>query len=244
MPKTSAEYKNLTLEEFTKAARIYEKKNAGIYKVCRKDYPDILEELEREPFEDLLDAGCGPGSMIAILAESIPGKRYVGVDLAPAMIEAARRKNLPGAKFVVGDCENLPFPPESFDVMLCANSAHHYPNVEGFYQSVHRCLRPGGRLILRDFTSDSPVVRWLATHVEMPLAHVCGRGHAAPGRCATRSRSRWHERGEQRDSQGRSTPPGGAQAQARCLLRTQEGHLSVTLSTGMAERAQFPHLFT
>lgn len=176
MPKTSAEYKSLTLKEFTQAAGAYEKKNAGIYNVCRKDYPDILEELEREPFEDLLDAGCGPGPMIAILQEKMPGKRYVGIDLTPAMIDAANSKNLPDAEFVVGDCENLPFPPDSFDVILCANSAHHYPEIEKFYQSAYRCLRPGGRLIMRDFTSDSTVVRWLATHFEMPLAHAFGHG--------------------------------------------------------------------
>lgn len=176
MSKTSGEYKKLTIKEFTEAEQIYEKKNAGIYNICRKDYPDILEELKKETFTDLLDAGCGPGSMIAILEEKIPGKHYVGIDLTPAMIENARHKNLPDAEFIVGDCENLPFPDSSFDVIICANSAHHYPDIKLFYQSVYRCLRPGGRLVLRDFTSDNPVIRWLVTHLEMPLAHISGHG--------------------------------------------------------------------
>lgn len=176
MPKTSAEYKNLTIKEFTKAEQVYEKNNAGIYKICRKDYPDILRELELEPFEDLLDAGCGPGSMIAILEEKMPGKHYTGMDLTPAMIEEAGRKHLPDAEFITGDCENMPFPDDSFDVILCSNSAHHYPEIEKFYQSVCRCLRPGGRLILRDFTSDNPIIRWAVAHLEMPLAHASGHG--------------------------------------------------------------------
>ena len=53
------EYKKLSIKEFTKAAGRYESSHAGIYEMCKKDYPDILEELEKESFRDLLDAGCG-----------------------------------------------------------------------------------------------------------------------------------------------------------------------------------------
>ena len=49
------EYKKLSINEFTKAAGRYESNHAGIYEMCKKDYPDILEELEKEPFNDLLD---------------------------------------------------------------------------------------------------------------------------------------------------------------------------------------------
>ena len=47
------EYKKLSIKEFTKAAGRYESNHAGIYEMCKKDYPDILEELEKEPFRDL-----------------------------------------------------------------------------------------------------------------------------------------------------------------------------------------------
>ena len=66
------EYKKLSIAEFTKAAGRYESNHAGIYEMCKKDYPDILEELEKEPFRDLLDAGCGPAPMISLLAEKYP----------------------------------------------------------------------------------------------------------------------------------------------------------------------------
>ena len=55
---TSEEYKKLSVDEFTKAAERYEGNHAGIYEMCKKDYPDILNELESETFTDLLDAGC------------------------------------------------------------------------------------------------------------------------------------------------------------------------------------------
>lgn len=62
----------LSISEFTKAAGRYESNHAGIYEMCKKDYPDILEELEKEPFNDLLDAGCGPAPMISLLSEKYP----------------------------------------------------------------------------------------------------------------------------------------------------------------------------
>ena len=88
---TDEEYKNMSVKEFTKAAKNYESDHAGIYKMCKKDYPDILEELEKEDFSDLLDAGCGPAPMISLLAKKYPDRHYTGLDLTPAMIEQAKK---------------------------------------------------------------------------------------------------------------------------------------------------------
>ena len=173
--RTSQQYKNLTIKEFTKAAEIYDSGHAGIYEMCKDDYPPILEELEKEPFADLLDVGCGTGPMIELLTEAYPDRHFTGVDITPKMIETAAAKNLPNARFVVGDSENLPFPPASFDVLICANSFHHYPDPMAFFRSAAKVLRPGGRLILRDYTASAPVL-WLMNHTEMPLANLVGHG--------------------------------------------------------------------
>lgn len=82
------------------------------------------EELENEPFSDLLDAGCGPAPMISLLAEKHPDRHYTGLDLTPAMIEQAKKKNIPNAVFVVGDCENFPFEENAFDTIICSNSVY------------------------------------------------------------------------------------------------------------------------
>ena len=173
---TNEEYKKMSIREFTKAASRYEGSQAGIYEMCKKDYPDILAELEKEPFADLLDAGCGPAPMISLLAQKYPERHYTGLDLTPAMIEQARKKNLPNAVFVVGDCENFPFEDNAFDAIICSMSFHHYPAPQAFFNSVKRCLRPGGRLILRDVTSDSRLLCWIMNTFEMPLAHLVGHG--------------------------------------------------------------------
>ena len=91
------------------------------------------------------------------------------------MIKVAQAKELSNTKFLVGDSENLPFAEESFDAVICSNSFHHYPNPAAFLAGALRVLRPGGRLILRDYTSSDPVV-WLMNHVELPLARLVGHG--------------------------------------------------------------------
>ena len=173
---TNEEYKKMSIKEFTKAARNYESDHAGIYNMCKKDYPDVLEELEKEQFLELLDAGCGPAPMITLLSEKYPDRHYTGLDLTPAMIEQAKKKNISNAEFVVGDCENFPFEDNSFDAIICVNSFHHYPNPQAFFNSVKRCLRKGGRLILRDMTRNNKFIVWIVDKIELPLANICGHG--------------------------------------------------------------------
>lgn len=173
--RNESEYKELSIREFTKAAAVYDSGHAGIYELCKDDYPPILEELEKEPFSTLLDVGCGTGPMIELLVQKYPEKRYTGLDLTPKMIETANAKKLPNTIFQVGDSENLPFEQNSFDAVICANSFHHYPNPQKFFNGVEKVLKPNGRLILRDYTSYKAVI-WLMNHTEMPLANLFGHG--------------------------------------------------------------------
>jgi ubiquinone/menaquinone biosynthesis C-methylase UbiE len=173
---TDKDYKNISIKEFSKAAKVYETDRGGVYKMCKKDYPDVLAELEKEDFTDLLDCGCGPAPMLTLLHEKYPDKHYTGIDLTPEMIEVARAKNMEDVKLVVGDCEKLPFDDESFDAVICCQSFHHYPNVQDFFNSVYRVLRPGGRLILRDMTMNTAAVRWFCNHIEIPIINLTGHG--------------------------------------------------------------------
>lgn len=166
---TSEQFKKITLREFDKAAEKFDDNDPSVYNMCRKDYPDVLAEVRKEPFTDLLDAGCGTGAMLGMFKKDLPDKKYTGIDLSGKMIEIAKRKKLTGVQFVSGDCENLPFAENSFDVVTCSMSFHHYPNPEKFFRSLHRILRPGGRLVLRDMASKSKVMMWFFNHIEIPV---------------------------------------------------------------------------
>ena len=173
--RTSEEYKNLSIKEFTKAAKLYDSDNAGIYNMCKDDYPPILEELRKEQFETLLDAGCGTAPMLTLLTREYPNKHFVGLDLTPEMINKAKEKNLPNTELIIGDCENLPFEAETFDVIINSQSFHHYPNPQDFFDSVYRVLKPGGCLILRDNTGPKLLMK-IMNRVFMPLANLAGHG--------------------------------------------------------------------
>lgn len=175
MTKSAEELKQLSIKEFTEAAQVYESGHAGIYEMCKDDYPQMLAELQSESFEDVLDVGCGTGAVLELLHGEYPEKRLTGLDLTPRMIEMARAKQLENVRFIVGDAEALPFESRSFDAVLCSNSFHHYPHPERFFAEVARVLRPGGRLVLRDYTSNDIAV-WLMNNIELPLARLLGHG--------------------------------------------------------------------
>lgn len=71
----------------------------------------------------ILDAGCGPGRLGGYLATV--GHRVVGVDVDPALIEAAEQ-DYPGPRWLVGDLAELDLPargiPEPFDVIVSAGN--------------------------------------------------------------------------------------------------------------------------
>ena len=70
--KSDLEYKELSTKEFNKAAEKYESNDAGIYDMCKEDYPPILEEIKKQDFDTLLDAGCATGPMLSLLTKEYP----------------------------------------------------------------------------------------------------------------------------------------------------------------------------
>ncbi|MEV6615575.1 class I SAM-dependent methyltransferase [Streptomyces sp. NPDC051051] len=96
---------------------------------------------------DLLDLGCGTGSLSLLAAER--GHRVTGVDLSPAMIDRARAK-LAGrdAVFLVGDAAAPPVGEERFDTVLVRHVLWTLPDPGHALRRWCDLLRPGGRLVL------------------------------------------------------------------------------------------------
>ncbi|MQA82909.1 MAG: methyltransferase domain-containing protein [Streptosporangiales bacterium] len=98
---------------------------------------------------DVLDIGCGTGSLALLAAEA--GHRVTGVDLAPRMVEAARAKlaaaGLTG-RFLEGDAGRPPTGAERYDVVLARHVVWTLPDPHAALRDWTRRLRPGGRLVL------------------------------------------------------------------------------------------------
>lgn len=108
--------------------------------------------LELIPPLDVVDLGCGEGSMVQLMARR--ARSVVGVDNAPNMVEVgerlARENGLENLRYVEGDIEEVPLPDKSFDLALLSQALHHATRPHRALEEAHRLLRPGGRLLLMD----------------------------------------------------------------------------------------------
>jgi SAM-dependent methyltransferase len=113
----------------------------------RRAWASRLRSWLPERASDLLDLGCGTGSLSLLAAEQ--GHRVTGVDLSPAMVDLARAK-LAGrdATFLVGDAAEPPVGEERFDVVLGRHVLWTLPDPARVLRHWAGLLRPGGRLVL------------------------------------------------------------------------------------------------
>jgi len=142
------DFKTKSRVTFDSQAETYDYKVYGEH--ARKLYQPISERLEKIQYDSILDIGCGTGAILKKLLEQNHTIDAYGIDLSSNMIEVAKRKLNGSANLLVGDAENLPYNAHSFDVVMCTDSFHHYPDPDRVIREIYRVLCTRGTLILSD----------------------------------------------------------------------------------------------
>jgi ubiquinone/menaquinone biosynthesis C-methylase UbiE len=115
---------------------------------------ETINRLAIRPHERILDLGCGTGTLIQRLLQLAPEATFVGLDPSPAMLSVARQKLPDSIALSVGSAERLPFPNDTFDVVISTNAFHYFRHPSQAIQEAKRVLKPDGRLVITDWCHD------------------------------------------------------------------------------------------
>ena len=184
-------WKQAAQEHFHRWAEHYDQDVINIL-LFRPSYQRVLAQLRQwqrrgRKHLRILDVGCGTGSLMMLCLQLQPPAlvdTVVGLDMSENMIAKARQKialshHSKRSHLTIGDAEHLPFEGDSFDVVTCCNSFHHYPHKDRAVSEMYRVLRPNGNLILIDGARDEPfgyfIFEICVAHVENHVHHCTRR---------------------------------------------------------------------
>lgn len=136
-----------TKQYFDEIAAVYDQSGDGRF--VEPMYEALLREIEKTVESGkLLDVGCGNGSLFRFLSNA--QYELFGVDFSEKMIAEAKKNCGRKATFSVADAEALPFEDNTFDVVVCNASFHHYVHPNTVLAEMRRVLKDGGRLLIGD----------------------------------------------------------------------------------------------
>nr|WP_240493603.1 class I SAM-dependent methyltransferase [Pandoraea sp. ISTKB] len=118
----------------------------------------------------ILDAGCGHGQSLPLLARYLSPSRLIGFDcFIPGLADAEKHARATGTcvELRVGDCSEIPMSDASCDIVFCHQTFHHLVYQEAALAEFYRVLKPGGLLLFAESTEAyirSWVIRLLFRH--------------------------------------------------------------------------------
>lgn len=134
---------------------------------------DALSSIPEGFAGKLLEVPVGTGVLTMPLYRSLPDAQITCLDYSAGMMENAQRRaeamGIQNVTFVQGDVGALPFPDESFDILLSLNGFHAFPDKDAAYRETHRVLKPGG-IFCGCFYIQGEFARtdWFVRHMYVP----------------------------------------------------------------------------
>src|SRR6185436_18707533 len=117
----------------------------------------LVKHLDPKPGQRVLEIAAGPGDTGFMAAQRLGNGRLVSTDLAPSMVEAARRRGgelgIDNADYEVLDAQAMHFADASFDGAICRWGFMLMPDPAAALAESRRVLVPGGRLAFAVFTA-------------------------------------------------------------------------------------------
>ncbi len=116
----------------------------------------MIRDLGLAPGSLVVDAGCGPGLWIPLLARAIgPYGHIIGVDISIEALVTAQRRSADKwyhrqVEYKRAMLEQLPVTPGTVNTIFSANVSQYLPDPVGTFAAMGRYLAPGGRLIIKD----------------------------------------------------------------------------------------------
>ena len=122
---------------------------------------EVIELLECRLGMAAVDLGAGTGYFLRYLSEAVGREgRVLALDISPSSIEwmssRIEREGLQNVRPVLVAPDDPALSPGSVDRILVANTWHHISERVDYAQRLLAALRPGGLLLIVDFTTDSP----------------------------------------------------------------------------------------
>lgn len=133
------DYKKLSESTFNIQAKTYDTDKNG--KHARNLYQHIINTLSTLQFSNVLDVGCGTGEILSAIRKLYPTISLQGIDISQEMLKQAENKKIDNVKLYLGDAEHPSFENDKFDVLICTDSFHHYPNPKKAIEEFYRVLK-------------------------------------------------------------------------------------------------------
>jgi len=116
----------------------------------------IRQLMDLHP-RQILDVATGTADMALMMTRRLSPEKITGIDISNGMLDIGRQKiakHKLEQRIILqqGDSENLDFPDNSFDAITVAFGVRNFENLEKGLKEMLRVLRPGGRLVILEFS--------------------------------------------------------------------------------------------